>query len=275
MEQYRYRPLRFYLIVFVFTWAFWIAAALCKNEGSAMTLMFLGLCVPALTAVLTVLLSGNRALKTDLKRKVAGFYRIRPLNVLAAVALFGAIVAVSIPASTLFGQSMGQFSFTADFSFSIRGSSALLTILLASVIEEVGWRGYGEDSIAQYHNWFWESVFFGLIWALWHLPLFFIPGSYQAGLAQLGFGYALNFFVGVVPLGFITTWVYVKNNRSMLACIVFHLFVNFFQEKIAMTPLTKCVETAVIAAVAVLLVLTNREMFFETDHVGNLLGEKA
>lgn len=275
MEQYRYRPFRFYLIVFAFTWAFWIAAAFCKSEGSAMTLMFLGLCVPALSAILTVQLSKSRALKADLKRKVVGFYRIRPLNVLAAVVLFGGIVAASILASTLFGQSLDQFSFTADFSFSIRGSSALLTILLASVIEEVGWRGYGEDSIAQYHNWFWESIFFGFIWSFWHLPLFFIPGSYQAGLAQLGFGFALNFFVSVIPLGFITTWVYVKNNRSMLACIVFHLFVNFFQEKIAMTPVTKCVETAVIAAVAVVLVLTNRELFFETAHVGNLLGEKA
>lgn len=275
MEQYRYRPFRFYLTVFAFTWAFWIAAAFCKSEGSAMTLMFLGLCVPALSAILTVQLSKSRALKADLKRKVVGFYRIRPLNVLAAVVLFGGIVAASILASTLFGQSLDQFSFTADFSFSIRGSSALLTILLASVIEEVGWRGYGEDSIAQYHNWFWESIFFGFIWSFWHLPLFFIPGSYQAGLSQLGFGFALNFFVSVIPLGFITTWVYVKNNRSMLACIVFHLFVNFFQEKIAMTPVTKCVETAVIAAVAVVLVLTNRELFFETAHVGNLLGEKA
>lgn len=275
MEQYRYRPFRFYLTVFAFTWAFWIAAAFCKSEGSAMTLMFLGLCVPALSAILTVQLSKSRALKADLKRKVVGFYRIRPLNVLAAVVLFGGIVAASILASTLFGQSLDQFSFTADFSFSIRGSSALLTILLASVIEEVGWRGYGEDSIAQYHNWFWESIFFGFIWSFWHLPLFFIPGSYQAGLAQLGFGFALNFFVSVIPLGFITTWVYVKNNRSMLACIIFHLFVNFFQEKIAMTPVTKCVETAVIAVVAVVLVLTNRELFFETAHVGNLLGEKA
>lgn len=81
----------------------------------------------------------------------------------------------------------------------------------------------------------------------------------------------LNFLISVNPLGFLTTWVYVKNNRSMFACIIFHLFVNTMQEKIAMTPQTKCVETMVVLLAAVVVVLTNKEMFFEKEHIGNLL----
>lgn len=271
MERYAYHPVRFYVTVFVCTWAFWIAAMFLENEGLVMTLMFLGLCVPAVTAVCTVLFSRNAELKNDFKRKIVGFYRINPLSILIAILMFGAIVAVSILASTLVGQSLDQFAFVEGFSFSIGGTSALLTILLASVIEEVGWRGYGEDSIAQYCSWFKESILFGFIWAIWHLPLFWIEGTYHAGLSRLGIGYVLNFLISVVPLGFLTTWVYVQNNRSMLSCIIFHLFVNFFQEKIAMTAQTKCVETVVIAIAAVVIVLTNKEMFFETSHVGRLL----
>lgn len=274
MKQYKYHPIRFYLTVFILTWAFWIAAAVSGDNHTAMTWMFLGLCVPAAAAVITVLTSKSEKLKSDLKRKLIGFYRVHPLNLITAVLLFAFVVAASILLSTLFGQSLDQFSFAEGFSFSIKGSSALLTILLASVIEELGWRGYGEDSIAQYLSWFWESVLFGLIWAAWHIPLFFIEGTYQAGLLQLGFGYAANFFVSVIPLGFITTWVYVKNNRSMMASIFFHLFVNFFQEKIAMTPQTKCVETVVITLAAVGIVLANKEMFFETEHVGRILEAK-
>lgn len=273
MTHYRYRPIRFYLTVFALTWACWFTAALRPDSPAAMGLMLLGLCAPSMTALFTVLFSGNRALKEDLKRKLVGFYCIHPLNLAAAAILFGLIVAASILVSTLFGQSLDQFSLTEGFSFSIQGSSALLTILLASVIEEMGWRGYGEDSIAQYCSWFRESIYFGFIWSLWHLPLFFLPGTYHYGLLQLGVGYALNFLISVIPLGFITTWVYVKNKRSMLACIIFHLFVNFFQEKIAMTPQTKCVETLVITLAAAVLVLKNREMFFERRHVGNLLNE--
>lgn len=193
MEQYKYRPLRFYITCFAATWAFWISAAVISRSGHdnglSSLLMLLGLIAPAVTAV----------------------------------------------------------------------------------IEEVGWRGYGEDSVAAYFSWFTESIIFGFVWALWHLPLFWIEGTYHCGLRELGLGYVLNFLISVSPLGFLTTWVYVKNNRSMLACIIFHLFVNTMQEKIAMTPRTKCVETLVVTVAAVLVVAANKEMFFEKEHIGRLL----
>lgn len=91
------------------------------------------------------------------------------------------------------------------------------------------------------------------------MPLFWIEGTYHYGLTQLGILYVLNFLISVMPMGFLTTWVYVKNNRSMLACIIFHLFINTMQEKIAMTPETKCIETIVVFVAASLIVLTNRE----------------
>lgn len=276
METYKYRPVRFYITCFVTTWMFWIAAAFISrsenDNGISMILMLFGLLSPAVTAITTVLASKNKTLKQDLKRKIIGFYRIKPLSILAGIIGFMVIVLLSILLSLLFGQSIDQLSFTEDFSFSIGGSSALLTILLAAVIEEIGWRGYGEDSVAAYFSWFTESIIFGFVWALWHLPLFWIEGTYHYGLRELGIGYVLNFLISVMPMGFLTTWVYVKNNRSMLACIIFHLFVNTMQEKIAMTPQTKCVETLVVFMAATLIVATNQKMFFSQDHIGNLLG---
>ena len=148
--------------------------------------------------------------------------------------------------------------------------SAFATIFLAAVLEEVGWRGYGEDAIAQYHSWFKESIIFGFVWAAWHIPLFWIPGTYHYEIREMNVLYMINFLVSVAPMGFITTWVYVKNGRSMLSSIIFHLFINFMQEKIAMTPETKCVETIVVTVATAIIVLANKEMFFETDHVGKL-----
>ena len=265
MEQYKYKPVRFYFTCFVTTWSFWIAAAIASktpnDNGLSALLMLLGLIAPSVTAIATVLTSGCKALKQDLKRKIVGFYRLKPCNIVLAILLFAAIVTVSILVSALFGGSLEQFSFTEDFSFSIGGTSAFLTILLASVIEETAWRGYGEDAVGSYFSWFTESIIFGSIWALWHLPLFWIEGTYHYGLKELGPYYILNFLISVIPMNFLTTWVYVKNNRSMLACIILHLFVNTMQEKIAMTPQTKCLETIVIAGVAVLIVLTNTELF--------------
>ena len=233
--------------------------------------MAVGLIAPAVVSTLFVVLSGSDALKRDLRNKLVGFYKVKWLNVFWAVALFAVIVGLSILLSLAFGQSPEQFAFTEDFSFTGVGiGSALLTILAASIIEEVGWKGYCEDSIGNTMNWFWESMIFGALWSLWHLPLIFIKGTYQAGLTVNPL-YVVNFFVSGIPLGFIITWVYLVSDRSILACMVFHLFVNFMQEKIAMTPETKCVETIVVTAAAAVIVLANREMFFSTRHVGRLL----
>ena len=90
----------------------------------------------------------------------------------------------------------------------------------------------------------------------------------------MGIMYVINFLFSVIPLDFLQTWVYVKNNRSMLATIIFHLFINIMQEKINMTPETKCIQTIFVVIAAIIIVVINKEMFFETQHVGNLLEEK-
>lgn len=268
---YTYKPKRFYIIVFALTWLFWGLAIIFKNTSALFVLMLLGLIMPATVAVVTVLTSKNKALKDDFKRKLVRFYRIKPLSLLFAIIVFILIAVISIFISLLFGGSIDQLSFTEDFSFSIGGASSLLIILLASIIEEVGWRGYGEDAVGSYHNWFTESLIFGCIWATWHLPLFWINGTYHYGLREMGPIYMINFLVSTIPFDFIQTWVYVKNRRSMLATIIFHIFVNITQEKLAMTPETKIIQTFVVIAASVIIVLTNRDMFFETRHVGRLL----
>ena len=269
-KAYRYRPVLFFALAYLFTWIFWIPAVFVpENIGAG--LMVIGLLAPAVVSTLFVVFSGSDALKKDLKNKIIGFYKVRWRNVILAVALFAGMIAVTILLSLAFGQSLDQFSFTEDFSFTGVGiGSALMTIVVASIIEEVGWKGYCEDSIGNYMNWFWESMIFGVLWSLWHLPLIFIKGTYQAGL-MVNPLYVVNFFVSGIPMGFIITWVYLASDRSILACMIFHLFVNFMQEKIALTPETKCVETIVVTVAAAVIVLKEKDMFFETRHVGRLL----
>jgi membrane protease YdiL (CAAX protease family) len=84
----------------------------------------------------------------------------------------------------------------------------------------------------------------------------------------------LNFVLSIMPLGFIVTWVYVTNKRSILANMIFHSFVNFIQEKIAMTQTTKCVQTFFLYIVAGIIVYLNKDLFFGKEHIGNLLQEK-
>ncbi len=270
--KYKYNPKKFYIITFATTWFFWLFAII-FNDGltNALGMVLGGLC-PATVAIITVFTSKSDKLKKDFKRKIFNFWKLKPLYIIAAILIFSAIVASSILLSTLFGESLDQFSLTKDFSFTGVGiMSAFATILLAAILEEVGWRGYGEDAIAEYHSWFKESIIFGFVWAAWHIPLFWIPGTYHYEIREMNVLYMVNFLVSVAPMGFITTWVYVKNGRSMLSSIIFHLFINFMQEKIAMTQTTKCVETIAVVVAATIIVLTNKDMFFEKRHIGHIL----
>ncbi|MDO5831492.1 CPBP family intramembrane glutamic endopeptidase [Methanobrevibacter sp.] len=268
--NYKYKPVLFFALAYLFTWIFWIPA-IYLPESISPVLMLIGLMAPAIVSTAFIMLSRSDALKQDFKNKIIGFYKVKWLNVVWAVIVFAIIIACSILLSLPFGQSLNQFSFTESFSFTGVGiAGAFLTITIASIIEEVGWKGYCEDSIGNYMNWFWESMIFGVLWSFWHFPLIFIQGTYQAGL-MVNPLYVINFFVSGIPMGFVITWVYLESDRSILACMIFHFFVNFMQEKIAITPETKCLETIVITVVTIIIIMAKKDMFFETRHVGRLL----
>jgi membrane protease YdiL (CAAX protease family) len=277
MNRYQYRPVRFYVIVFLATWSLWFAAAFLSrvnpDNGIGLALGLAGLLVPSVTAFFMVFSSKSPVLKQELKEKLFSAVRLKPLPIVLSIIIFFCIIAVSIFLSTFIGQSLDQFR-VVDFSFSIGGVPTLFLLILTAFLEELGWRGYAEDSLATYFNWWNESLISGLLWSLWHLPLFFITGTYQYNILQENPLYMINFFAGILPLDILFAWVYVKNGRSIFACMFFHFFVNFLQEKIAMTQTTKCVETVVLYIAAGVIVALNKDLFFETRHIGNLLPEE-
>lgn len=64
----------------------------------------------------------------------------------------------------------------------------------------------------------WISVIFLLFFGPIHVPLFFIEGSYQfqLGLFTLDFW---MFFINVTFISFITGWIYIKSNNSIVTAI--------------------------------------------------------
>ncbi|MCC6189158.1 MAG: CPBP family intramembrane metalloprotease [Anaerolineales bacterium] len=86
----------------------------------------------------------------------------------------------------------------------------LIMILLGGGQEELGWRGYILDPLeARLGAWLGNLVL-GVIWACWHLPLFFMPGMSQtfmpfAGFVLLTIGYSW-FFAWVRQAAGKRTW---------------------------------------------------------------------
>jgi uncharacterized protein len=72
------------------------------------------------------------------------------------------------------------------------------------------------------------------------------------------------FFLSVFPAAILLNWIYYKNNRSIIAAIWFHLTLNLFSVLFQTTQFTKCIITALLLIVSVVVIMRNKSLFFYT-----------
>ncbi len=134
-------------------------------------------------------------------------------------------------------------------------------IILAPTFEELGWRSYGMDSLRATFGMMTATLLFAVLWGVWHVPLFFIDHNYQHGLLEIGPIYVANFFVSVLPAAILTNWLYYKNNRSILAAILFHGTLVATSEALQTEQFTKCIVTGVLLAISIVIIATEYAFF--------------
>jgi membrane protease YdiL (CAAX protease family) len=160
---------------------------------------------------------------------------------------------------------MEQFTLAEGFSFSTGFVPVLLLLLMAATFEELGWRGYAFDSLQSKLGNFKATLLFSILWSLWHLPLIFVVDSYQYEIFRQNPWFGINFLASIVPLGFIISWMCMKNRKSVLSAILFHFIVNMSQEMFAITQETKCIQSFVLLILSALIVYYDRDLFFQKN----------
>jgi membrane protease YdiL (CAAX protease family) len=86
--------------------------------------------------------------------------------------------------------------------------------------EEIGWRGYALPRLADAVGLRAAGLILGMIWALWHLPLFLIQGTDSTGQP-----FAI-FFLAVTAVSVAMTWLYLKTGGSLLLTMLMHAAIN-------------------------------------------------
>ena len=265
-ETITYKPKQFFILIFAVTWTFWFAAPYLGDpiNSDPIFLMFMlaGLFTPFTTALYLIFISKNDALKSTFSNKLFNTKLVKWKTIPLFLILFPASIIISVLISTIFGYSFDQFTIADEFSFSIGGIPTLLVLLLAACFEELGWRGYAVESLNNKFNYFEATAIFGILWSLWHLPMFFIPESYQAELLQEDFILVINFFVSIIPLAFIISWFCKKTSGSILGAILIHSIVNLSQEFFLVSPYTKCIQTLILIVIAAIFIIVDRNVFF-------------
>ncbi len=269
IKTYVYKPVRFFGIVFAITWVAWFLSAFFsyRKDGGLVYILLLipGLVAPFVTALWMILTSKSAQLKQQFTERLFDFRLIKPISILPILMIMPATVTLSALLSLLFGQSGSQLQFAEGFSFSAGFVPVLLILVLAATFEELGWRSYAMDSLNVKQNYFVATLIFAVLWAFWHLPLFFIKGYYQNEIFLQNPLFGVNFFVSVIPLAFIISWLCRYNRGSILVAILFHFVINMSQEALQITQVTKCIETIVLSMIAAIIVFLNQKMFFGAE----------
>lgn len=108
---------------------------------------------------------------------------------------------------------------TFDGTLFIQQSGSFLPLLiLGPLSEEIGWRGYALGRLQTRWNALTSSLIVGLIWALWHLPLFMMVGTsqYESGVPFIGF------LIKLIACSVLYTWLYNNTKQSLWSAILLH-----------------------------------------------------
>src|SRR6185436_9669250 len=102
----------------------------------------------------------------------------------------------------------------------IAAATVFSTVIGGQAGEEIGWRGYALPRLASRLGLGGAGVLLGVIWAVWHLPLFFIAGTNTYGQS-----FPL-YLLQVTALSVAMTWLYAHTNGSLLLTMLMHSAVN-------------------------------------------------
>lgn len=215
------RPSRltvFLLVTFAWTWTLWALASRLEPTGALPDLLVVaGRFGPALAAIGVTLAAAGRS---GLAALLAPLRRWRaPASLWLLVALGPvAVVLAAIGLAALLGSSPGGFNDPATAYLVV---PAFLVILLAGgpLGEELGWRGFALDRLQSRTGPVAASLLLGVVWGVWHLPLFLHATQVQASLP-------LPLYLGqTTATAVLYTWLW-NRTRSLPLVLVLHTMTN-------------------------------------------------
>ncbi len=266
-ESYAYKPVQFFFIANLITWTTWlIAAYFSYQQGSGSNRLFsilelAGLFGPVACALWMIFASKSKELKQNFYQRLLNLKLIRLSSIPAIFLIMPLSVVISVLISCLFfGQSLDQLRIV---KLAPGGLIPVPVMFFgAALLEELGWKGYGVDSLRGRRTFSSATLIYATLWVFWHIPLFFINNYYHNTLLRTNPLFALNFIVSVFPAAFIINWLWYKNSGSILTAVFFHAAANF-QGILQMGQAAKCIETIVLIVFVIIIVSLNKKMFFE------------
>lgn len=252
-------------LAYLLSWAWWlpqVVAGVTVHVGTGWPTHLPGLAGPALSAlIVTAVLDGRTGLRAlwrrSLRWRVGGWW-LAVLAILAAGAVALLATGGAGNAATLTG-----------YAGVARGWGPIATIALVFLVngvgEELGWRGFAVERLSKRHSLVATALIIALVWAPWHLPVFFLSASFQAFAVADVVGWAVGLTAGSVVLA----WLYRGSGGSVLLVSAWHTAFNFTSATPASSGAVAAASSTLvmIAALAIVTVeLRRRRRRRQRDH---------
>lgn len=251
--------LAYFLIAFAFTWSFHVSIKLIgipfvmDLSSPAMALYLVGLMGPLVAAiVVSALLNGGAGIRALLAQGVKWRFPLRWYF----VAIF------SIPLLYLLNLAIFYDSVPPDMGWLVVTPVLILGQIWVVIAEEFGWRGFALPRLQGRFGSLGATLILGPIWALWHLPMFFVEGSPQYSNdvpVSLAIYTVIVFFTSII-----FTMVYNRSGSSVLACMLLHAFFNIAAFTIQLPPNVNITALLIIALGLVSIWFLDRPLFGHT-----------
>lgn len=245
------------LLTFGLTWPLMLAEVLGSWGVISFRLTFSGLGIfltlfvaygPTLAAlIITGITGGRAAMRTLLGRLL--IWRVGWRWYAAAIGLPGLISLGAITLSTIRGIPLEPLP---PFSWSL-----LLMLPVAFLVrgiingEEIGWRGFALPHLQSRWNALAASLWLGTVWALFHLPIFFVQGPGLLG-SQNNM-HPLAFVIDVLAGAVLMTWLFNHTQGSLLIAYLYHAAVNTWTTEIFhLNNIDSALVTLVVATLVVM-----------------------
>ena len=198
----------FFVLAFLLTW--WIYPLLRFSPP----LGIFGLFGPALAAMIMAAVTGG---KTGLKALLSRAVRWR-------VGLPWYVIALGLPTVLSLATAALAYLLGAPKLLQV-GTLTIFDIILFVLVvgEELGWRGYALPLLLHKRSPITASLILGVVWGLWHLPTFLVPGTPQYGLPLTAF------VLLTIEYSILMTCVFLHTLGSVLIATLFHGAINLSQ----------------------------------------------
>jgi len=221
-----------------------------RGPGWSIPLYILGGFVPSIVGIaLTCVWEGKAGLRRLWSRAIQ--FRTGRRSYLYAILFTILITGGQIGLLTTLG---GRFDFRL---FVTQLVSFIPLFIVGPVSEEFGWRGYALDRLQTRLNGLPSAMVVGVVWSLWHLPLFFMIGTSQYEL-RIPF---TSFLISVTASSILYTFLHNMAKGSIWMAIFFHWITTYCMQVVASgvtrSPIYNMLEPLPIILLAIIILIVS------------------